>query len=92
MKSPSEKDWLKIYFFIMFFAIWVAYALRAWAMPEHQAIYVLALVTLGLAAAGARVVAARTAREPKGGDGAVKQRELAALAEEMLERARRSAR
>jgi hypothetical protein len=91
MKAPSKKEWLKVYYFIMFLGTWVAYALRAWAMPEHVAVYVAALVILGLAAAGARVVAARSGSEAESGDASLKQRELAALAEEMLERARRRA-
>jgi len=90
MKAPSKKEWSKAYYFIMFLTIWVAYALRAWAMPEHVAVYVAVLVILGLAAASARVAAARS--EDESGDASLRQQELEGLGAEILERARRKAR
>jgi len=93
VKAPSKEEWFKVYYFIMLLATWVAYALREWAMPEHLAAYVAVLVVFGLAAAGARIVAARSESKAEDQDpSSLKQRELRALAEEQLEQARRGER
>lgn len=90
MKAPSKEEWFKVYYFTMFLALWVAYALGGWAISEHLAVYLGVLVMFGLAAAGARMMAGRSESEVKDQD--LKQRELRALAEELLEQARRGER
>jgi membrane protein implicated in regulation of membrane protease activity len=93
VKAPSKKEWFEacLFIFLLFVAVSIAYALRGWAISEHLAVSLGVIVIFGLAAAaiGVRMVARS---KSKGEDQDLKQRELRALAEEQLERARRDER
>lgn len=92
MRSPTRRQWLDAYYFVMFMTIWVAYALRGWAISGRAIVYLALLFVLAAAAACIRVIAIRTSRDADGANLSLKQREVQAIADEVFERSKRTAR